>query len=55
MFQEFERCLAVLATVVGSTLDISLADAPSCQKMGMLKIPIHAHGITASIYMPMDV
>ena len=27
---------------------------PCCQKMSVLKIPIHAHGFTTSIYSPMD-
>ena len=27
---------------------------PCCQKMNMLKIPIHAHGFTTSTYTPME-
>ena len=27
---------------------------PCCQKMDMLKIPIHAHGFTTSTYTPME-
>ena len=27
---------------------------PCCQKMNMLKIPIHAHGFTNSTYTPME-
>ena len=27
---------------------------PCCQKMSVLKIPIHAHGFTTSTYSPMD-
>ena len=27
---------------------------PYCQKMNMLKIPIHAHGFTTSTYTPME-
>ena len=29
-------------------------NCPYCQKMNMLKIPIHAHGFTTSTYTPME-
>ena len=29
-------------------------NCPCCQKMSMLKIPIHAHGFTTSTYTPME-
>ena len=37
-----------------STIVVVVVECACCQKMSMLKIPIHAHGFTTSPYSPME-